>query len=106
MARITRRIIGLIILAVFIIPVSGAMADTLVIPPAVTVIGEEAFRGDRSLDEVLLPAGLLSIESMAFAESWIRSVNLPASLEFIADDAFDHTDIQSVTASEDSYAYK
>ena len=65
-----------------------AQADTLVLPPALKTIEEEAFYGDTSLDEVVLPEGLESIGKKAFAGSSVKKINLPASLTSIADDAF------------------
>lgn len=66
-----------------------ALAGTLTIPAGTTVIEEEAFYGDASLDEVILPEGLERIESRAFAGSSVTLLNLPSTLEYIAEDAFE-----------------
>ena len=69
---------------------TGAAGETLTIPPNVTEIGEEAFRGDTSLDEVILPEGLTTIGAYAFAESSVRLLYLPASLRSIDPTAFEN----------------
>lgn len=76
---------------------SVSCADTLSLPGSLTVIEEEAFYGDTSLDEVVLPEGITEIGSLAFAESSLRTVNLPISLNSIADDAFDESVIITAT---------
>ena len=58
------------------------------------VIEVEAFYGDDSLDEVVLPEGTVSIGSRAFANSSLRRINLPDSLTIIAnasDDKLRHS---------------
>ena len=82
-------IIGLI-LAVFCFSVfSSSMADQIVIPNGTTFIEDEAFFGDQSLNDLVLPEGLLHIGSKAFANTSLHSVSLPFSLEYFARDAFD-----------------
>ena len=66
-----------------------ASAEKLVIPADVKIIDVEAFYGDTSLDEVVLPDGVVEIGERAFAESGLTMINLPESLVKIADDAFD-----------------
>ena len=61
----------------------------LELPGDLKAIEAQAFMGDTSLDEVVLPEGLERIGRQAFADSTLRAVNLPASLVTIADDAFD-----------------
>ena len=68
---------------------SIASAATLTLPAAVKEIEEEAFYGDSSLDEVVLPEGIEKIGARAFAGSSIRRIFLPASLSEISEDAFD-----------------
>lgn len=63
------------------------------IPSTCEIIGEEAFlcgRWSRTLYELIISEGVKRIESKAFASNDIEgSVYLPASLTYIAEDAFD-----------------
>ena len=61
----------------------------LILPKGTTDIEEEAFWGNQSLIDVVLPEGLLRIGSKAFQNTYIRYVILPRSLEYFAPDAFD-----------------
>lgn len=45
-----------------------ACAQELVLPPALTSIGEEAFMRSAAFETAVLPEGLKRIESKAFAE--------------------------------------
>ncbi|MBQ7486674.1 MAG: leucine-rich repeat protein, partial [Clostridia bacterium] len=96
------------LLAVFLVFLfEGALAATLTLPESLETIEASAFEGDRSLDEVVLPEGIVSIRSRAFADSSVTAINLPVSLQEIADDAFDDASavrIQAVTGSE-QYAW-
>ena len=63
---------------------------TLNLPAGLAVIGEEAFMGDESLEAVIVPEGCQSIEARAFANCPnLIYVRIPASVESIADDAFE-----------------
>ena len=77
----------------------------LTLPAQLQVIEAEAFYGDSSLGTVVLNAGIREIRSRAFANSSLTSIALPASLTFIADDAFDGPEKVTVTAAEGSYAW-
>lgn len=69
---------------------SGALAGrSLYMPNQLTVVEAEAFENDKSMDELFLAEGVKRIESRAFAGTGLTFVVLPASLTFIADDAFD-----------------
>ena len=52
-----------------------------------------------------MPENIRTIGSKAFASSGVTAVNLPDSLTYIADDAFDDTDIATLTVNEGTYAY-
>ncbi len=82
----------------------SALAGVLTLPVGLKKIESEAFAGDQSLDEVILPEGVATIGAKAFAGSSLRKINLPASLTAIADDAFDPSYLH-VRAEEGSYAY-
>lgn len=83
----------------------NAEAATLTLPANLKTIEAEAFSGDESLDVVVLPNGVTSIGSMAFADSGLTAINLPDSLTYIADDAFDGPEYVRMTANEGTYAY-
>ena len=83
-----KRFIFCVILAVSMAAVIPAMADALWLPSGLKSIEEETFYVDTSLDEVEIPNGVISIGSRAFADSSVKIVYLPDSVQFIADDAF------------------
>lgn len=65
----------------------------LTLPAFMKVIGEEAF-ANTSVQAVILPAGCRRIERRAFADcEQLRYVFLPEGIEFIAEDAFEHSDV-------------
>ena len=78
---------SLLVLALCLSICQMSMADVLRIPEGTKVIEEEAFYGDTSLDEVVLPDGIQEIGPRAFAGSSVRSIFLPASIIKIADEA-------------------
>ena len=90
-------------LSLWLVP--SALADVLMIPAEVQEIEEEAFYGNQSLDEVVLPGNIKRIESKAFSKSSVKKVNLPDSIEFIADDAFDSGADINMTANPGTTAY-
>ena len=95
------------ILAFFLLLSGTASAGFVQIPAGTQVIGEEAFFGDLTLDHVALPEGLKRIESKAFAYSSVKLINLPSTLEYIADDAFyGCTGIEINGVRGDNHAYK
>ena len=83
----------------------AAHADTLTLPSSLTIIEEEAFYGDTSLDTVILPEGITEIRSGAFTGSSVSTINLPTTLTSIADDALPAPGSIEVTAVEGTWAY-
>ena len=77
----------------------------LTLPAALKEIGKEAFCGDESLGEVVLPDAVETIGESAFAGSSLKRINLPASLKTIDDSAFDRVENLVVTANMGTYAY-
>ena len=69
--------------------VQQALAYTLILPEQLKIIEGGAFEGDQSIDEVLLPEGIEEIYDRAFADSSVTRINLPDSLTWISEDAFD-----------------
>ena len=77
----------------------------LTLPNALTIIEEEAFYGSPSIDKVVLPQNIKEIHARAFADSTLSEINLPDSLIFISDNAFDGPNKVKVTANQGTYAY-
>lgn len=74
--RFTKKAIALWT-ALALMLVSAALAsDVLRLPDATRIIGEEAFMGDTSLDQVVLPEGVTEIQARAFAGSSLQSITL------------------------------
>ncbi|MBR4458378.1 MAG: caspase family protein [Clostridia bacterium] len=68
---------------------AGAAADTLLLPPELTVLEEEAFLGDTSVTDVSLPSGLTAIGDRAFSGcTQLRTVEIPVSVTDFGEDAF------------------
>ncbi len=89
---------------VFCSAATNALAAVLTLPADLQIIEKEAFSGTASLDEVVVQEGTTEIQSKAFADSSMNSIELPESVTYIADDAFDGVEELSVTAPEGSYA--
>lgn len=83
-----------------------AEAGVFTLPSSMKTIKAEAFYGDDSLYQVILPNGVTTIGSKAFAYSTLQVIHLPASLTSIADDAFLDCSGITVTADAGSYAYE
>jgi len=84
----------------------GESVGTLNMPNALSEIRAEAFCGDESIVSVTVPEGVKRIDSRAFAESGLKEIALPASLEYIADDAFEGCDDLVVSVPYNSYAHE
>ena len=93
------------VLSVFLSIGAEARAETQILPSELTTIEEEAFAGDTSLDEVMLPEGMVSIGPRAFAGSSLARINLPFSLDSIAEDAFQGAE-PTAAATAGTYAYR
>jgi len=83
------------LLAVALLALLSAAHAESVLPAQLQIIEAEAFCGAADLGNVTLPEGVTEIHSRAFADSSLKSINLPASLSSIAEDAFD--DCEAVT---------
>lgn len=80
-------------------------AEALELPEDLKEVGEDAFRGDTSLSEVILPDGVTSIGAYAFAYSSVMCVNLPDSLIHIDPTAFEGCeDVFCLVSDENSAA--
>lgn len=91
------RYLALMMICILILPApTAAEGNVLTLPPSLKTVQAQAFMGDRSLEEVILPEGLETIGEMAFADTSITLITLPRSLTAIADSAFSGS--QSLTA--------
>ncbi len=106
----TRKILAsFLILLLLPIPPGVSCAEdlqVLTLPESLTTIPQEAFRGDTSLQKVVLQEGISSIQSLAFADCSLEEIVLPPSLTYIAEDAFENTALHTMTAPKGSYAYQ
>lgn len=90
MKRIRWALVTAALVLLFTLCCVPAYADggVLRLPAAVEEIEDQAFYGDSSLDTVILPDGICRLGAGAFANSSVRQIFLPGSLEpkNIADD--------------------
>lgn len=96
-------IIAICAAAALLLSAACAEGDLFELPADTTQIEAEAFRGD-AIEEIRLPEGIERIESLAFADSGAQYVNLPATLSYIAPDAFDGCPDLAASAPSGSYA--
>ena len=96
---------AVIVLTVGLLVICAAQAADLQLPAGLKRIEGQAFYGDTSLENVVVPDGTEVIDSEAFAYSNVKTVTLPGSLYFIADNAFEGCENLTVDASEGTYAY-
>ena len=107
--KTAQRLVSMILVLILLMANGGltALADAvLTMPAALQIIDEEAFYGSTSVDRVVLSNKVTEIRSRAFANSTLSEINLPASITYIAEDAFDGPDKVTVSATEGSYAYR
>ncbi|MBR0463978.1 MAG: leucine-rich repeat domain-containing protein [Clostridia bacterium] len=81
----------IIVLSLFMmcLQCGGALGEAGSLPESLSTIEDEAFMGDSSLQEIVLPEGTVGIGARAFAYSGLKSIVLPRSLREIAEDAFE-----------------
>ena len=91
-----RFVIILLLSILLSLTVASASADSLSFPLSLLTIEDEAFYGDTSVDNVVLPDGIKTIGKRAFADSSISSIFLPASIDFIEDSAFYNTSVVGI----------
>ena len=78
---------------------SCASSVALIIPAKQKTVPASAYRGDTTLQAVVLQEGITSIGSKAFADSSLTDISLPSTLVSIADDAFDGAPLTTVHAT-------
>lgn len=104
--KIAQRVIAfLLTLSLFCGISIGAWAETVTLPASLTVIEDEAFAGDFSLDKVEIPEGTVSIGARAFAGSSVNAVYIPDSVTKIGSMAFANIDHVTIISTPDSYAH-
>ena len=87
--------------------ISPALAEEiLTLPDGLNRIEAEAFAGDLSISQVVVPEGVLSIGSRAFVGSGLIEITLPESLTQIADDVFEGCETVTAAVIENSYAHE
>ena len=85
-------------------PVPAGSGNVLTLPAALEVIEEEAFCGDESLEEVVIPYGATTIGPRAFAYSGLRRITIPDTVTEIAGDAFEGTDGLTIVSAGNCFA--
>lgn len=84
---------------------SAAATEVLNLPQALQIIDAEAFMGDTSIKKAKIPEGTTEIRARAFANSTFTEINLPDSLTYIDDTAFEGLADLQVKANPGSWAY-
>lgn len=75
------------------------------LPANLDIIDAQAFEAATALEKVVVPMGTTEIRSRAFADSSLVEINLPSTIEYIADDAFEGCEGLVVMAEKGTYAY-
>lgn len=104
----TRRLFAILLVLAMLLTNSGmtALAEAVLnMPAALQIIDEEAFYGSTSIDKVVLPNNVTEIRARAFANSTLSEINLPDSITYIDDTAFDGPSKVTLLVNEGSYAY-
>ena len=73
----------------------GSTVQRIVLPESLKIIGYEVFAETEELQEIILPESLETIGARAFVGSNLRSIKLPKNLKRIEEDAFKDCDFLS-----------
>lgn len=79
---------------------------SVTIPDSIVIIGDYSFNSCTNLTELILPDTMLSIGDYAFVESSIKSITLGKSLQFIGENTFECSTLESITVSEENKVFK
>ena len=86
-----KRIAGLVVVIMMLIMVFGAAAaddGVLTLPDGLITIEEEAFRGNKSANKVIVQDGATAIGSGAFEDGRFSEIYLPSTITEIGAGAF------------------
>ncbi|MCR5843962.1 MAG: leucine-rich repeat domain-containing protein [Oscillospiraceae bacterium] len=81
-----------------------AFADAQILPTNLLTIDANAFYGDSSLEEIVVPEGMETIGEKAFAYSGLKHIYLPETVSSIAKNAFLGCDGLTIYCPANSYA--
>ena len=102
-----KKVLFLIVLLLGLSAFACAVSEALIeLTENTRIIEAEAFYGIPSIKRVVLPEGVREIGARAFAQSGLVEINLPDSLVFIDDTAFEGCGPLVVTANKGSAAYE
>lgn len=97
------------LLAMLLVSMGCAAASkksfVLNLPANLDIIDAEAFESADALEKVVVPEGTTEIRSRAFAYSSLVEINLPSTIQYIAEDAFEGCEGLVIMAKEGTYAY-
>jgi|GEM_PF-5936859 len=93
----------LTLLSAYVCTIAEAVT-TLTLPSGLKIIEEEAFCGNLSIRKVIVPEGAAEIRSKAFAGSSLAALELPGTLTYIAEDAFESCGVLTIYGVEGSTA--
>ena len=82
----------------------AAHADTVTLPTGIEEVAVKTFFGDKALDEVRIPYGVKRILSKSFASSGVKRAYIPATVTYIAEDAFDDVPGLTIITAGGTYA--
>ena len=89
-----KKVISVILAVVMLLTSSlGCAEGTLKLPGSLLEIEAEAFSGNSSLTVADIPYGSESISARAFADSTLEKIYIPGTVSYIAEDAFEGTDV-------------
>ena len=83
---------------------SAHASPALIVPLDSPSIPDQTYYGDVTLNTVIIPEGITSIGSLAFADSSVSVLTLPSTLTYIAEDAFQGTNLVTVNTRTGTYA--
>ncbi len=103
--RKLRKALALMLAFMMLTSSVASAAPTLTLPSMIKVIEDEAFKGDTSVENVVIPKGATTIGEEAFAGcTSLQSVTIPDSVTAIGENAFSGCGDVVIICSSTSYA--